>query len=44
MWSKFKNEVSGQDFGTEKYDSSGITASIEAGSSYKLGQSEGVSY
>lgn len=44
MWSKFKNEVSGQDFGTEKYDSSGITASIEAGSSYKFGQSEGVSY
>ena len=44
MWSKFKNEVSGQDFGTEKYDSSGVTASIEAGSSYKFGQSEGVSY
>ena len=44
MWNKFNNEVSGQDFTTEKYDSSGIIASIEAGSSYKLGQGEKVSY
>lgn len=39
MWNEFDNEVSGQGFSTQKYDSSGITASIEAGSNYQFGES-----
>ena len=45
MWNKFDNEVSGQGLSTEKYDSSGLIASIEAGSTYKLAESaQGTSY
>ena len=45
MWYEFNNEVSSPDFATQKYNSSGLVASIEAGSNYKLGQlNSGVSY
>ena len=45
MWNEFDNEVSGQGMQTENYDSSGLTASIEAGSNYQIGQSAtGTSY
>lgn len=44
LWNDFKNTVTGKDMSPEKYDSSGITASIEAGSNYKLGGNESVSY
>jgi autotransporter family porin len=45
MWNEFNNEVSSPDFATQKYNSSGLVASIEAGSNYKLGQlNSGVSY
>ncbi|MDM2934729.1 autotransporter outer membrane beta-barrel domain-containing protein [Citrobacter sp. Cu233] len=44
LYNWFDNKVMGQEQATEKYKSSGITASIEAGYSFKLGESERNSY
>lgn len=44
LYNWFDNKVMGQGQATEKYKSSGITASVEAGYSFKLGESERNSY
>ncbi|EMX2134137.1 intestinal colonization autotransporter adhesin MisL [Citrobacter werkmanii] len=44
LYNWFDNKVMGQEQATEKYKSSGITASVEAGYSFKLGESERNSY
>lgn len=44
LYNWFDNKVMGQELATEKYKSSGITASVEAGYSFKLGESERNSY
>ncbi|HGN9373123.1 TPA: autotransporter outer membrane beta-barrel domain-containing protein [Citrobacter pasteurii] len=44
LYNWFDNKVMGQEQATEKYKSSGITASIEAGYSFKLGENERNSY
>lgn len=44
LYNWFDNKVMGQDQATEKYKSKGITASVEAGYSFKLGESERNSY
>ncbi|MBJ4956308.1 autotransporter outer membrane beta-barrel domain-containing protein [Salmonella enterica subsp. enterica serovar Goldcoast] len=44
LYNWFDNKVMGQEQATEKYKSSGITASVEAGYSFKLGESELNSY
>ncbi|QLZ57680.1 intestinal colonization autotransporter adhesin MisL [Citrobacter freundii] len=44
LYNWFDNKVMGQDQAAEKYKSSGITASVEAGYSVKLGESERNSY
>lgn len=44
LYNWFDNKVMGQELATEKYKSSGITASVEAGYSFKLGDSERNSY
>lgn len=40
----FNNTVSGQGMADEKYKSKGITASLESGYTYKLGEKPGTSY
>lgn len=40
----FNNNVSGENIANEKYKSKGITASIESGYTYKLGEKPGTSY
>ena len=40
LWNKFKNEINTPDQNQYKYDSSGITASIEAGSNYLLNKND----
>ncbi|MRF61488.1 intestinal colonization autotransporter adhesin MisL [Citrobacter portucalensis] len=44
LYNWFDNKVMGQEQAAEKYKSSGITASVEAGYSFKLGESERNSY
>lgn len=44
LYNWFDNKVMGQEQAAEKYKSSGITASVEAGYSFKLGESERSSY
>ena len=44
LYNWFDNKVMGQEQAAEKYKSSGITASVEAGYSVKLGESERNSY
>ena len=44
LYNWFDNKVMGQEQATEKYKSSGITASVEAGYSFKLGENERNSY
>lgn len=44
LYNWFDNKVMGQEQATEKYKSSGITASVEVGYSFKLGESERNSY
>ncbi|AWH88257.1 autotransporter outer membrane beta-barrel domain-containing protein [Limnobaculum parvum] len=44
LYNWFDNEVSGNNAKTENYKSRGVTASIESGYSFKLGQSENASY
>ena len=46
QYSWFNNTVKGDGLDTEKYDSSGVTASVEAGYTYKLGtrESDNISY
>ncbi|UMB88446.1 intestinal colonization autotransporter adhesin MisL [Citrobacter portucalensis] len=44
LYNWFDNKVMGQEQAAEKYKSSGITASFEAGYSFKLGESERNSY
>lgn len=44
LYNWFDNKVMGQEQATEKYKSSGITASVEAGYSFKLGKNERNSY
>lgn len=44
LYNWFDNKVMGQEQATEKYKSNGITASVEAGYSFKLGESERNSY
>ncbi|MDG9957086.1 intestinal colonization autotransporter adhesin MisL [Citrobacter portucalensis] len=44
LYNWFDNKVMGQEQAAEKYKSSGITASVEAGYSFKLGESECNSY
>ncbi|AWH89972.1 autotransporter outer membrane beta-barrel domain-containing protein [Limnobaculum parvum] len=44
LYNWFNNEVKGEELATEKYKSSGITASIESGYSFKLGENEHASY
>ncbi|MFV0262105.1 MAG: autotransporter outer membrane beta-barrel domain-containing protein [Kluyvera sp.] len=44
LYNWFDNKVMGQEQATEKYKSTGITASVEAGYSVKLGESERNSY
>lgn len=44
LYNWFDNKVMGQEQVAEKYKSSGITASVEAGYSFKLGESERNSY
>lgn len=44
QYSWFDNTVSGQDMAGEKYKSKGITASLESGYTYKLGEKPGTSY
>ncbi|MGV3986745.1 intestinal colonization autotransporter adhesin MisL [Citrobacter portucalensis] len=44
LYNCFDNKVMGQEQAAEKYKSSGITASVEAGYSFKLGESERNSY
>lgn len=38
LWNHFKNRVSGPNFGSDKYDSKGITAAVELGYDAPLGQ------
>ncbi|MBD5703779.1 autotransporter outer membrane beta-barrel domain-containing protein, partial [Citrobacter freundii] len=44
LYNWFDNKVMGQEQAAEKYKSSGITASVEAGYSFKLGENERNSY
>ncbi|TKU42281.1 autotransporter outer membrane beta-barrel domain-containing protein [Citrobacter sp. wls716] len=44
LYNWFDSKVMGQEQATEKYKSSGITASVEAGYSFKLGENERNSY
>ncbi len=44
LYNWFDNKVMGQEQATEKYKSSGVTASVEAGYSFKLGENERNSY
>lgn len=44
LYNWFDNKVMGQEQAAEKYKSSGITASVEAGYSFKLGESDRNSY
>ncbi|ATX91146.1 intestinal colonization autotransporter adhesin MisL [Citrobacter portucalensis] len=44
LYNWFDNKVMGQEQAAEKYKSSGITASVEAGYSFKMGESERNSY
>lgn len=44
LYNWFDNKVMGQEQAIEKYKSSGITASVEAGYSFKLGENERNSY
>ena len=44
MWNDFDNEVAGYQLKTEKYNASGLTASIEAGTSFKLSENKGKAY
>lgn len=44
LYNWFDNKVTGQYVAPEKYESSGITASVEAGYSFKIGESERNSY
>ena len=44
LYNWFDNKVMGQDQATENYRSSGVTASVEAGYSFKVGESERDSY
>lgn len=39
LYNWFDNQVSGENLATEKYDSDGITASVEAGYTFRLGES-----
>ncbi|MEB4674313.1 autotransporter outer membrane beta-barrel domain-containing protein [Enterobacteriaceae bacterium G50] len=39
LYNWFDNKVSGEDLATEKYDADGVTASIESGYSFRLGES-----
>lgn len=40
LYNWFDNEVKGDEFATEKYKSRGVTASVEAGYTFKLGERE----
>lgn len=40
----FNNQVNGEQLHSESYDSSGLTASVESGYTFKMGESSGVSY
>lgn len=44
LYNWFDNKVMGQEQAAEKYKSSGVTTSVEAGYSFKLGESERNSY
>ncbi|HHG9064132.1 TPA: intestinal colonization autotransporter adhesin MisL [Citrobacter freundii] len=44
LYNWFDNKVMGQEQATEKYKSNGVTASVEAGYSFKLGENERNSY
>ncbi|WP_159567707.1 autotransporter outer membrane beta-barrel domain-containing protein [Budvicia diplopodorum] len=44
LYNWFDNEVKGDGLHTEKYQSHGITASVESGYTFKVGQSERTSY
>ncbi|GKX52273.1 autotransporter outer membrane beta-barrel domain-containing protein [Budvicia aquatica] len=44
LYNWFDNEVKGDYLGTENYKSRGVTASLESGYSFKLGQNEQASY
>jgi outer membrane autotransporter barrel domain len=44
LWNGFDNSVNGEHLATEKYKSSGITASIEGGYTFPIGESERASY
>ncbi|WP_309297005.1 autotransporter outer membrane beta-barrel domain-containing protein [Leminorella grimontii] len=44
LYSWFDNEVKGDGLDTEKYKSRGVTASVESGYSFKLGEGERTSY
>ncbi len=44
LYNWFDNKVMGQDQAAEKYKSKGITASVEAGYSFRLGESAHQSY
>lgn len=40
----FNNEVNGEQLHSESYHSSGLTASVESGYTFKMGESSGISY
>ncbi|GKX55400.1 hypothetical protein SOASR030_15120 [Leminorella grimontii] len=44
MYSRFDNKVMGEERETEKYKSRGVTASVEGGYSFKVGENEHKSY
>lgn len=44
IYSWFKNSVQGNDLQREKYNSDGMTASVEGGYTFKIGNSTGMSY